>query len=331
MTGPVFLRRPVRRALAERRTFAVVVAMVALVLAAAVPAGSAEGERFLDPVFADVDVTSGVVYRTATDCTGADVDLAVDIYEPAGDTATERPVYVWIHGGSFAIGSRDGALEQVVGHDYAQRGYVVVSISYRLCDDFSVDAMTDAYDDAKAAVAWVRANAATYRLDPNRVAVAGASAGAITALQVGYTPSRAAGEGTPSDPSHANAVLSMAGFWLPNVVEPGEPPAFMAHGTADPIIPFSSAEGFCTGAVAAGVPCEFHAYDAGHESLVVHLPDIEQRSFAWLYDVLGLGAPAESTTTTSSASTSSTTTSTTAAAVAPVTTAAAPTTPRFTG
>lgn len=307
-----------------------VAALAAVLGAVAVPAGGADGERYLDPVFADVDVTSGVVYRTAVDCTGADVDLAVDIYEPAGDTATERPVYVWIHGGSFAIGSRDGALEQVVGHDYAQRGYVVVSISYRLCDDFSVAAMTDAYEDAKAAVAWVRANAETYRLDPERVAVAGASAGAITALQVGYTPSRAAGEGTPSDPSHANAVLSMAGFWLPNVVEPGEPPAFMAHGTSDPLIPFSSAEGFCTGAVAAGVPCDFHAYDAGHESLVVHLPDIEQRSFAWLYDVLGLGAPTESTTTTSSTAPSST--STTSVAVAPTTTAApAAATPRFTG
>jgi acetyl esterase/lipase len=321
----------------------VVIAVVsaAVVLAATLgsggpPAGGADGVRYLDPVFDAVDVTSGVVYRTATDCTGADVDLAVDIYEPAGDTATERPVYVWIHGGSFAIGSRDGALEQVVGHDYAQRGYVVVSISYRLCDDFSAGSMTDAYEDAKAAVAWVRANAATYRFDADRVAVAGASAGAITALQVGYTPSRAAGEGTPSDPSHANAVLSMAGFWLPNVVEPGEPPTFMAHGTADPVIPFSSAEGFCTGAVAAGVPCELHAYDAGHETLVVHLPDIEQRSFAWLYDVLGLDPSQESTTTTSSTSTSSTTTSatsssTTAAAVAPTTAVAAPTTPRFTG
>lgn len=308
-------------------------AVVVALLWLGAPAPAADGTRYLDPVFDEVEVTAGLVYRTADDCTGTPVDLALDLYEPAGDTAAARPVYVWIHGGSFSIGSRDGALEQVVGNDYARRGYVVASISYRLCDDVDLSTMTGAYEDAKAAVAWLRANAATYRLDPGRVAVAGASAGAITALQVGYTPSRAGGEGTPDDPSHADAVLSMAGFWVPGVVEAGEPPVFMAHGTADPLIPFSSAEGFCTGAVAAGVPCDFHAYDAGHESLVVHLPDIEAQSFAWLHEALSLGGPPTTSSTTGSTGTSvvPSTTTTTSSTTSSTTAVAATATPRFTG
>lgn len=305
------------------------VLLLAGVLGAAAPVGGAPGERYLDPVFATVERTDGVVYRTTTDCTGAPVDLALDLYEPAGDTAAARPLYVWIHGGSFAIGGRDGILEQTVGQDYAQRGYVVASISYRLCDDFTLDAMTDAYEDAAAAVAWLRAHADDYRLDPTRVAVGGASAGAITALQVGYTPSRAAGMGTPDDPSHVDAVLSMAGFWLPGLVEPGEPPVFMAHGTSDPLIPFSSAEGFCTGANAAGVPCEFHAYDAGHETLISHLADIEAASLVWMYDALHLGEPPAPTSSSTTSTPPSSSTTTTAAPTSTVAPAAA--TPRFTG
>lgn len=315
-----------RRSGATRRRCAGLAGLVAVV-AALLPfgaSGAADGVWYLDPVFDEVDVTSGVPYRTATDCNGSDVDLALDVYEPAGDAAATRPLFVWIHGGSFAIGSRDGALEAVVGNDWAQRGYVVASISYRLCPTLSGDVINDAYEDAAAAVAWLRAHAADYRIDPERVVVGGASAGAITALQVGYTPDRSAGEGVPSDPSHADAVLSMAGAWLPSVVEPGEPPVLMAHGTSDPLIPFASAEGFCTGAVAAGVDCRFNAYDAGHESLVAHLVDIEARSFAFLYEVLDLDTTVGAPSTTSSTATSTPATSSSTSSVPATSAPAAP-------
>ena len=278
--------------------------VIALVrLPAGAGAGAAEPQRYLDPVFASVQVTTGLVYRTATDCEGATVPLALDLYEPEGDTAAPRPLLVWIHGGSFAIGARDGALEVAVAEAWARRGYVVASISYRLCDTLSPQVLEDAYQDAAAAVAWLRAGAATHRIDVDRVVVGGASAGAITALQVGFTPDIEAGGGGPDDPSRADAVLSMAGMWLPGVVQPGEPPVLMAHGTSDPIIPFSAAEDFCTGAVAVGVDCRLHAYDAEHETLVAHVEDIQARSFAFLYEVLDLAgaepAPAPTTIATS--------------------------------
>ena len=321
-------------------------AVLAVVLAVGLPsaqgagAGAGAPRRYLDPVFAEVDVTADVAYRTTSDCLGDPVDLALDLYQPAGDAAAARPLLVWIHGGSFAIGSRDGPLEALVGRDWARRGYVVASISYRLCGTLSAEAVDDAYEDAAAAVAWLRAHAATYRIDPGRVVVGGASAGAITALQVGFTPDRSAGEGGAGDPSHADAVLSMAGTWLPSVAEAGEPPVLMAHGTADPILPFAAAEAFCTAAVAAGVDCRFHAYDAGHESLVAHVEDIEARSFAFLYEVLDLGGGPPSTlapaTTSTGGATTSTTTTALSAASTPASTPAAPAVaavarPRLTG
>ena len=319
----------------RRRTAgAVAVALLAAVAAAIAPPAGADGHRrYLDPVFADVDVTEGLVYRSATDCEGDPVELALDVHEPAGDVLAARPLLVWIHGGSFAIGSRDGALEQLVATDWAQRGYVVASISYRLCDVLSADVIADAYEDAAAAVAWLRANAATYRIDAERVVVGGASAGAITALQVGFSPARGAGEGGPEDPSHADAVLSMAGAWSPTVPEAGEPPVLMAHGTSDPLIPFASAEGFCAAAVAAGVDCRLHAYDAGHESLVAHVADIEVRSFAFLHEVLGLGGTSATTTTTSAAPPTTVAPAPDATAVPSTSTPASPVTvrPRFTG
>lgn len=302
----------------------------ALVAVGLVSTAGADGHRrYLDPVFVDVDVTAGVPYRTAEDCEGTPVELALDVHEPAGDALAARPLLVWIHGGSFAIGSRDGALEQLVATDWARRGYVVASISYRLCDVLSIEVVDDAYEDAAAAVAWLRANAATYRIDTERVVVGGASAGAITALQVGYTPDASADEGGADDPSHADAVLSMAGAWTPTLPEAGEPPVLMAHGTEDPLIPFASAEGFCTAAVAAGVDCRLHAYDAGHETLVDHVADIEQRSFAFLYEVLGLGG----TTSTTVSTTTTVPTSPTSAVVPPTSAPAAATVavPRYTG
>ena len=54
----------------------------------------------------DVDVTRDVVYRQTIDYLGNPIDLKLDIYRPAGDTATERPAIVWMYGGGFAFGDK---------------------------------------------------------------------------------------------------------------------------------------------------------------------------------------------------------------------------------
>ncbi len=107
---------------------------------------------------------------------------------------------------------------------------------------------------------WVRDNAATYGVDPSRVALGGVSAGAITAELVGYNNS----------PPHVlpTVVLDFLGsmYGTQNVIQPGAPPAFMFHGTADTQVPFSGDQAVADQLTAEGVYHEFYvAQGLGHE------------------------------------------------------------------
>src|ERR687894_2285348 len=117
-----------------------------------------EGTRYVDPVFAEYDTTAGITYRRTTTHTGAAIDLKLDIYEPSGDTAAERPVVMWMFGGAWRFGNR----QQLAAYaqDSARRGYVGVTIDYRIRAGGGplLELARDAYDDAVAAVAWLKAH-----------------------------------------------------------------------------------------------------------------------------------------------------------------------------
>ena len=92
----------------------------------------------------------------------------LDLYLPKD--AQNLPLIINIHGGAFKMGSK----EQGVPLEYLSLGYAVASINYRLSQHAIFPAQIE---DCKAAVRWLRAHAAEYRLDPNRFAAWGASAG----------------------------------------------------------------------------------------------------------------------------------------------------------
>lgn len=138
--------------------------------------------RYLDPVFADAAVTRDIAYRETTDARGNPVTLRLDIWQPRGDTAAARPAIVWMHGGYFIFGQRSDMDSYALA--FARRGYVALSLQYRLRPDLSTTdaagihaAALDAYDDATAAVEWLKAHAADYRIDTDNVAAGGYSAG----------------------------------------------------------------------------------------------------------------------------------------------------------
>ncbi len=114
-------------------------------------------------------------------------DLAVRIYRPAEGNL---PAVVYYHGGGFVIGSLD-THDRECRRLAARSGAVVVSVDYRLAPEHRFPA---AVDDAWAALTWVRDNAEELDIDPERLVVAGDSAGgnlaAVTAL-------RARDEGIP--------------------------------------------------------------------------------------------------------------------------------------
>jgi acetyl esterase/lipase len=93
----------------------------------------------------------------------------------------------------------------------AERGYVAATVSYRLAPDHQFPA---AVHDVKAAVRWLRAHAAEYRIDPTRIGALGTSAGGSLAQLLGVTPHVPRFEGTggnPDQPSDVACVVNIYG------------------------------------------------------------------------------------------------------------------------
>lgn len=108
-------------------------------------------------------------------------ELQLDLYKPKA-AATPLPAIVCIHGGGWQKGTRAGMAD--LSRALAARGYVVVSISYRLSDEAAFPAQLH---DVKAAVRWLRANAATHGIDPARIGAIGHSAGGHLAALLATT------------------------------------------------------------------------------------------------------------------------------------------------
>ena len=96
-----------------------------------------------------------------------------------------------------------------------------------------------AVHDAQAAVRWLRANAATYGIDSNRIAIGGDSAGAITATGVAVLASQPGSSGNPGYPSNVEAFMSLSGGTPGGMlVDKNSAPGILFSGTADPIVPY---------------------------------------------------------------------------------------------
>jgi acetyl esterase/lipase len=226
--------------------------------------------RYRDDVFPDVDVLHGIVYGSASDSAGRTVPLLLDLYEPAGDTVSRRAAIVWVHGGGFVSGSRSVPQMAELATRYARKGYLAVSIDYRLATpaEFAAEpwrVMRDAMFDARAAVRWLRANAGAWRVDNGRIAIGGGSAGAYTALHVAYLEE----EGDSGNPGFSSAVGAVVDFWggMHDVseMESGEAPLIIIHGTLDATVPFANALQLAARAQAVGVAWELHPLEGvGH-------------------------------------------------------------------
>ena len=150
-----------------------------------------DGNRYRADVFENFTETTGLKYGEGTTFGGNFQGLFLDVYEPEGDTETLRPVIILAFGGSFIGGAREDMA--FLCEAYAKRGYVAVTIDYRLYDGAlfplpSAEDMTDvvikSISDMKAAIRYMREDAATtnlYKIDPDNIFVGGISAGSITA------------------------------------------------------------------------------------------------------------------------------------------------------
>lgn len=156
------------------------------------------------------------------------------------------PVVVYAHGGAWVIGDKTGVDEARVFLDTAlSEGYAVVSINYRLAQNAQWPAQIYDY---KAAVRYLRANAEKYHLDPDRIAAAGASAGAHLSLLMGTTNGKAEYEdlsmGNAEFSSDVQIVISQYGIsdltqwsqgrdpgnWMTNLTPLAKPPITILLG-----------------------------------------------------------------------------------------------------
>jgi Ca2+-binding RTX toxin-like protein len=152
--------------------------------------------------------------------------------------------------------------------------------------------MVDAYEDATAAVVWLRTNAAEYGIDPDTIAAGGFSAGAVTTTNLAYFP----GQLGPATSGIAAAVPLEGWFVRPDdpgltvpgpfaVPDPGEPPAIVFHGTADQLLPFGSATETCPMAAEAGIVCEYVGYEgSGHGDVSRRRREVLHRATIFLVD-----------------------------------------------
>lgn len=115
--------------------------------------------------------TTTTIYRDLSYVPGGHERQKLDLYAPAGDGPF--PLIVWIHGGAFRMGDKASAdPDNAVPLDYLADGYAVASLNYRLSQHALFPAQIE---DCKAAVRWLRAHAADYKLDPQRFGAWGPS------------------------------------------------------------------------------------------------------------------------------------------------------------
>ncbi len=255
-------------------------AVIASVVALPAPAAAA-GTRYVDLVF-DADATTGITYATEPSLTtGAPEALRLDMYQPRGDTSTARPAIVVIHGGGFVGGTRSQLAD--IAQRWARRGYVTVSIDYRLDPGARCQAIQDglvppdqlaaetarcrraidtAQYDAHGAIRWLRANAATYRIDPTRIAALGGSAGAVTAVHVAYRSDvpGTTGDHDEQDPT-VRAALAMSGCnYDPASIGPDDAPVSFLASEFDQAVPYTCVVDTAARARAAGLVAPVLSY-----------------------------------------------------------------------
>jgi len=278
---------------ATRRIFVLIVAAALLASACDWHLKEIPGDgpvRYRDELFA-FERVDDLVYGNAHDYEGAPVDLALDLYQPVGDEVLARPAVIWVHGGHFSRGHKRMANVRDLSRSFARRGYVAVSINYRLHPDgcaadtpteTCVETIRNAMHDAQAAARWLRANAETYSIDPNRIAIGGVSAGAITALNVGYRSEEPGDSGNPGFSSHVTASVSISGAAL-YPPKPGDAQALFFHGSEDTIVPFSWMQDTVAKATAAGLVANSTVWETGHDLTGPYLEEITAQTTNFLY------------------------------------------------
>ncbi|HRH41610.1 MAG TPA: alpha/beta hydrolase [Pyrinomonadaceae bacterium] len=215
-------------------------------------------------------LSQDVVYGSANN-----TPLKLDVWYPR-DNPNPTPTLIYIHGGGWIFGSKEGAVYQIL--PYLEKGWRVVNVEYRMASNSLAPA---AVEDTRCALRWVYRNAKTYNFDTTKIVLTGHSAGGHLSLITGMLP-----DGTPLDnrcyaaekygdvPIKVAAIVNWYGItdvndliqgenlknyavmWMGSMlnapeiaksvspltyVREGLPPIFTVHGDKDEVVPYTHA------------------------------------------------------------------------------------------
>lgn len=253
-----------------------------------------------------------VAYNTAAGTT-----LKLDVWYPR-DNNTPTPTLVYIHGGGWIFGSKEGAVYQFL--PFLERGWRVVNVEYRMASNSLAPA---AVEDTRCALRWIQRNAKQYNFDLNKLVLTGHSAGGHLSLITGMLP-----EGTPLDnrcytdekygegPMKVSAVINWYGIsdvndliagpnlknyakmWMgsmPNAAEVAKsvspltyvgknnPPIISIHGDKDSVVPYSHSVRLHEELTKAGVKNKLFTIKDGDHGMFTQQQYIDSYAEIWKF------------------------------------------------
>ena len=257
-----------------------------------------------DSVEAEFEVREKIVYSKV-----ADRELLLDAWVPNKDGI--HPAVLVVHGGAWRSGDR----RQLRGYAtaLAKRGFACFAIDYRLAPN---DKFPAQIEDCREAVKWIRANAAEYKVNPEKLGAIGYSAGGhlvCLLATTGEAPNEKNGQvdtriqcvaagGAPTDFRTAADNGKWARYWMGGdlttapdkfrdasataFVDKDDPPVFFFNGTADELVPIAWSMSCLDALKANGVKTEMHKIGGAGHILAAMNPEALVKAYTFLQQEL---------------------------------------------
>ncbi len=242
------------------------------------------------------------VFRDVEYVAGGGHSRSLDLFVPEAKPGVKIPVVVWIHGGAWRGGNKDGNQARWLLKD----GFATASINYRLSPEARFPAQIE---DCKAAIRFLRSHAQEYGIDGEHIGVWGSSAGAHLAVMLGTTGGVRGLDGNNDSPNISSRVQAVCDFFGPsdllsassqagpdsqvnhddpsapeaqliggpvqqtadkalaaspvNYITPDDPPFLIVHGEHDPLVPIGQSWELYGTLQKAGVKVTMHVVKGG--------------------------------------------------------------------
>jgi len=253
--------------------------------------GQSDPVRYLNPVFETIDIKQDIEFGEVINFRSKTEKLLLDVYSPVGDSLKNRPAILWIHGGGFRIGN-DKSQGYIVkmASEFAKRGYVCLSIDYRVRNNPKDDkkgTLTDALEDAMTGLGWLRNNAEKLGIDKNKIIIGGGSAGGRIAVNLCYKDQT---ETKKWDKSGIVGLVDLWGSpdqsWRMFEVDKNDTPAIIVHGTEDQSVLFANSEQLIKELESSGVKYELVKIEGEGHTPTSHMDDFIVNISHFLYDLI---------------------------------------------